>query len=590
MVHRHRPSENAEGPSIAHDSPAADRTTGNGSSGDAQAARKSGGDARKVRNVPVRDPNDLGDWLARVVYPALYQRLDAAFPEFGWGKSGDSWLASKWPAGFPLEVSTGERPDRLQVYADRPWWVKVHGRDGVRWLHYVSGERSPRGQKYLDACRSLGKLAGVPFPERERTAEQIAADQRRDERRAFLEAMTSLCEEVLWSPEGRQARDYLIEKRQLAEDEIRGLRLGLYLAGKAWAPLRAAGWADGQIKEHKFGWAKMAGYVTFHWLDEHGRMLTVYGRWPGSPPLMRDTPAWATRRDELATGWERGDRKANWQEPCVPKTYALPGSSSKSSPVYLDRVLRAGHREVVIVEGVFDAATLQACGETRAVATVAVQLSGEQLKALRRCRVERAYVCGDPDGGGDAGTVRNVVALAHHGVTPAVLPRLPEGTDPDEYVIAHGADAWRELVLRSRHGYHHLAEDLIRRHGPRGDGDDFWADDLVKKAGKLAAELPQDRPDEIARHLMPPIAEATGSALDDLRKRLGPGRSTEATGPRQPRPGISRRTRPAPRPVAGATAVWPRGRPCRPGDRSSTRPPSWPRETSAPDGSSRARS
>ena len=92
-------------------------------------------------------------------------------------------------------------------------------------------------------------------------------------------------------------------------------------------------------------------------------------------------------------------------------------------------------------------------GDTRVVAYVGAQFTGEQISTLQRCRVERALLCGDPDGGGDTGTLRNVVALANAGITPLVVPRLPEGQDPDDYALANGIDAWRARVAEASHDY-----------------------------------------------------------------------------------------------------------------------------------------
>src|SRR5262249_39057283 len=151
-------------------------------------------------------------------------------------------------------------------------------------------------------------------------------------------------------------------------------------------------------------WRRLEGYVVVPWADEHGRPLTLYGRWPEkTTPLMRGREAWATKRQELLD--------AGGEEPRLPKTVALPGKDTKASPLCFDRARRAGHEELVLLEGVFDALLLQARGETRAVASVAAQVSGKQLRTLQRCKVRRVYVCGDPDGGGDRGTLANVEAL-----------------------------------------------------------------------------------------------------------------------------------------------------------------------------------
>src|SRR6266542_2359919 len=103
-----------------------------------------------------RSGADLGEFLDHGVYPALFDRLDAAFPEFGWVRRGGGWVATSWPPSFPYAVQH-EDPDRVIVYADRPWWIKVHGHHGVRFLDLVNGGRRPSGPDFLAAVRDLAE-------------------------------------------------------------------------------------------------------------------------------------------------------------------------------------------------------------------------------------------------------------------------------------------------------------------------------------------------------------------------------------------------------------------------------------------------
>jgi hypothetical protein len=193
-----------------------------------------------------------------------------------------------------------------------------------------------------------------------------------------------------------------------------------------------------------------------------------------------------------------------------------PGDGAKSSPYLLDRARRAGHKELIVVEGLFDVALLQARGETRAVASVAAQFSGEQLKTLVRCGIEKVYVVGDPDGGGDRGTLANVEALLNLGITPYVPPRLPDGMDPDEFILERGMKAWNANIKQSVHGLRHKARLILTEYGEREPGDDQWSDDVVRKAREYAARFGAEQRDALRRYFWPEIAAATGSRVDDL--------------------------------------------------------------------------
>jgi putative DNA primase/helicase len=158
--------------------------------------------------------------------------------------------------------------------------------------------------------------------------------------------VTIYAQEVLWSPTGDVAWAYL-HTRGFSDNAIRALEMGLYPGAKKVAlRLTSQGHALHDVRQHGLLWWKLEGYVVVPWADAYGRPLTLYGRWPD-----KHLPA---------------DR---------PKTIALPGDSSKRSPLYFDRVRQAGHTNVILVEGVLDAALLHALGDTRVIACVSAQLS-----------------------------------------------------------------------------------------------------------------------------------------------------------------------------------------------------------------------
>ena len=372
---------------------------------------------------------ELQAWLDGTLYPALFRNLPSAFPEFGWRRFSRGWQATRWPATFP-EAVDHPNPERLQVYSDGPAYIKIHGRGAIRFLHLASGDPAPRGERFVEAIRELAGRAGVDasFLERELTPEEQAQAHTRELRRAALSVVIEACQDRLHSEAGQAARDYLAS-RGLSEEDMMHFRLGLYdLAGlrEVLARGRFAPGAVGAVLRDNFN-----GYIVFPWGDAFGYPLTLYGRWPGEPPEGR------------------------------PKTMALPGEGTKGAPFCLDRALRAGHRELVAVEGIMDAVLLQARGETRAVAYVAAQFSTTQVETLARHRIERVVLCGDPDGGGDKGTLHNVEHLEAAGLPTLVMERLPDGLDPDELLLRDGIEAWRDRVLGATPGRVWQAQQVL---------------------------------------------------------------------------------------------------------------------------------
>jgi hypothetical protein len=260
-------------------------------------------------------------------------------------------------------------------------------------------------------------------------------NQALDARRAVLADVNALCQQLLWSPYGDPARAYLRDVRGFTDAEILDLKLGLFPENLYHLELRLA-------RHRGTGGLPlalcdlMAGYINIPWFDELGRPLTQYGRWPGPPP--DDKPK----------------TMALWN----PVLGAEEIEHTKRSPLHLDRALRAGHKDVVVVEGVLDASMAQVRGDTRVIAHVAAQFSGDQIETLKRVGIKSVVLVPDPDEGGESGTRSSLTRLAGTGIVGYVAAEvLPDGLDPDEFINTRGIDAWRDFTANKVTGEEWLA-------------------------------------------------------------------------------------------------------------------------------------
>ncbi|MEG4242953.1 toprim domain-containing protein [Microcoleus sp. Pol10_D6] len=495
-------------------------------------------DSSENSNTPAKDVSLLKFWEQEVL-PRLTADLVYDHPSHQFQRS-----TQKWRGGSPFRKSKSGTsfavwPDTLRFYdagcefAGDPL-AYIHSIKINRWEH-------PKGIDWVEALREAASRVGVTLPEREHTPREIEVAAKWEARRGILAAVYAQCRDWLWSEVGSGALNHLIAERGMSREAIAELGLGYYLSKDEVAA---------RLKEHNHSLEiaeevgvltrKWEGYVTFPWHTALGQPLTVYGHCPTKPlPLKKHHRGWKGERDAAYRAWgklsEAQKIEQPWLEPTMPKKYACwnpkdeEGAwlATKESPLYFDRALVAGHKEVVVVEGVTDAAVAQALGDTRVIACVAASLSGEQVQSLRRSGIERAIICLDPDSAGDKGIESCIKSLLLAGITPYVAPRLPVGEDgdgdPDKFIIRNGIDAWLEHthLEKAQHGLRWKAQQITRLSG----NTDADKQAVILEATKWATNIK----DAVALSIFywPTVGETLGNSppswLLDFGKELGVG-------------------------------------------------------------------
>jgi hypothetical protein len=117
------------------------------------------------------------DYYTDIVLPALAERLDAAFPEFGWRRDARGWIATNEETTHRV---LGVRAERVVAHGPAPRGFLVHGGEATLWTAYVSGGGTPHGAEFVRVVTDLAARAGVDTAPMERAAP-------RDRRAGLLE-------------------------------------------------------------------------------------------------------------------------------------------------------------------------------------------------------------------------------------------------------------------------------------------------------------------------------------------------------------------------------------------------------------------
>ncbi|QDU62899.1 Replicative DNA helicase [Planctomycetes bacterium Pan216] len=293
----------------------------------------------------------------------------------------------------------------------------------VSLVGYVNKGSTPKtSEEFLETVKRLAQAAGVSMPRKPFREDVVERARRRESRHAILESVIADGQRRLWSPQGEAMRNYLRDARGFSDDEIQDFQLGLF--GKV-AEVRQSLQEDAHASEDidNVGLLDKSfeDHIIVPWADEHGRPVTFYARWPGESP-----PKGTTKSTGLATP-----------------------DAARAFPLCFNLSLRHRHKDLVLVQGVFDAFILQARGDTRVVASGEEELSRPQVETLKRHKVRSVTLCFESGRGGDTALFESLNRLSDAGIMTYVAPSLPNHLDPERLVVESGIGAWKQHLSRS---------------------------------------------------------------------------------------------------------------------------------------------
>jgi len=366
------------------------------------------------------------------------------------------------------------------------------------------------GVGFGEAVRSVAERLGIPAPEPERGSGDERQRGPKVDRARVLEAMAvadSYYRGLLAGEAGASAREFLAG-RGFTKEIVEAFGLGLAL--DSWEALRS--------HLQKRGFTDVEG-VTAGLLRRREEGRGVYD-------LLRDRVVFPIR-DLRSRTIAFGGRVIDGGEPKYLNSPETP-VFSKSRTLYGMAENRDGvseHGFALLVEGYFDLLACAQYGFRNAVAPLGTAFTADQAKILARFS-RKVVVSFDGDSAGLAAAERTVGVFLSQGYQVNVL-RLPADHDPDSFLAAEGAEAYRQCLR----GSESALEFLVHRAGerqdlgtPRGKAEALSTllefvvavDDRVERAewiGRLAERL------DLQRHL---VEEAAAEALG--RRPHGGGR------------------------------------------------------------------
>ena len=303
---------------------------------------------------------------------------------------------------------------------------------------------------FPEAVRKLADEVGVKIPEQRQSESDRRAAQKRDRLLKWNEFAAFYYQAVLHSKNGDAYRSYL-EKRQLQEDAINKFQLGGCLEGWSglYTYLKKKGASDEDLLELGLVSARNNGNgcydrfrdrLMFPIKDANGHVVAFGGRIidaEKAPQKYMNSPdSGIFHKGKMVYGLDM----------------------SKSSIRAKDQVL--------IVEGYMDVIACHQAGIPYCVAPLGTALTEEQIKLLMRYTYNFVTAF-DGDSAGIRATMKSLDLIENAGGKVRVLA-IPDNKDPDEYIKAHGVEAFQKLLEGATNSYLFRLQQFQKQHPGEG--------------------------------------------------------------------------------------------------------------------------
>ena len=297
--------------------------------------------------------------------------------------------------------------------------------------------------EFREALEILARAANIDLPQF-----GGANAQNKNDRQAMLDAHSAasrIFEATLADPrQGQLARDYL-NKRGFTDEFLKKFQVGLTAdawdvllksIGRKLPPqlLAQAGLVKARDRGDGF-YDTFRNRIMFPIRNEQGQIIAFGGRVvPGStdPAKYLNSP----------------------ETPLFNKSRAIYGLDMARQ-----RIVET--RTVAVVEGYTDVVMAHQCGATNVVSVLGTAMTEQHVSILRRF-ADRIVLLFDADSAGDAAVDRVVQLFLTQPVEISVAS-MPNGLDPDEFLLQNGLEAFDRLLSESADALTYAWKQLSRR-------------------------------------------------------------------------------------------------------------------------------
>lgn len=296
----------------------------------------------------------------------------------------------------------------------------------------VKFEMDANNLPFMDAVKKLAHQAGLTMPvfsEKDKALNEA--------KKSLYEIMEQACvffEKELLMPDGAEGFKYFNQKRGLSKDIIKKFRLGFAPNNNAlMAHLKSLGISEQDLKD--LGLIAIPEDTSRHAHDFFRNRVMI--------PI-------ADKQGKIIAF---GGRVMEKIEPKYLNSPETPIFNKRRNLYNLDKAKDSAYKEkkLIICEGYMDVIALDRYGFNYAVAPLGTALTEEQImEAWKVC--PEPTLCLDGDAPGVKAAMRavdRILPILKAGYSVNFL-FLPDNMDPDEYLQAHGANSFANLLTKTK--------------------------------------------------------------------------------------------------------------------------------------------
>lgn len=379
--------------------------------------------------------NALTEYIQYTLYPSLYERIDAAFPDLHFKRGREGWYSAYKLNGEPAK---DKAYDKTVVTRKVPTRILENGGESLSLIDYqltrMGYQKGAKGAELIEALRSLSAICGLELPSFD--SEEY---QKYKERQEQLErTLATMRRELFTSPSGYATLAYL-RGRGYTDEDIKAMELG-YCSSETASKVEGAPYGAGSTHVLAIPYRSGSSILGFKFraIDENVK----------------------------------------------PKYKNTSGLPKKASLFGLTGLLLTGNgkkdRDITVVEGELDALHAQRVGVENIVAAAGGELSSEALQEAAKRGVKRVTILFDTEEAsnteGVAATdkkIEKAIRLVQSEGLEALVARLPadngEKVDVDSYLRTHTKDELQHIIDRAESGskylFYELTDKTIKEQG-----------------------------------------------------------------------------------------------------------------------------